>query len=104
MRAAPATLRKYAAAQPMTPPPTIATSKLAEASRGAAHALGGRREERDAEGRVGPHEVEEHVTVHREERAIGLGHRVRRARRLVDQRHLAEYAAGPDALDHRAAD
>src|SRR5438874_10959867 len=77
---------------------------LVQRRRGIAQPLGHGREQRDAESWLGLDQVQEHVAVDGEQRAVGLGHGVRRARRLVDERHLAEDAARTDALDHRAAD
>src|SRR5262245_24969756 len=61
-----------------------------------AHPLGDRGEEGHAEGRVGLHQVEEDLPVDGEQGAVGLGVGVGGARTLIDQRHLAEYSAGPD--------
>src|SRR5688572_31569378 len=58
------------------------------------------------EGEVGAafHQLEEGGTRDRQELAVGLGDRAREARRLVDERRLAERPAGSQALDYLAAD
>src|SRR5258708_3493333 len=77
---------------------------LVQPGRGIAQPLGHGREQRDAERGLRLHQTQENVAVDGEQRAVGLGRGIRRARRLVDERHLAEDAARPDTLDHRAAD
>src|SRR6267378_365319 len=67
---------------------------------GISQPFGHRGEQSDAEARLRLDQVHEHVAVDGEEGAVGIRHRVGGARRLVDQRHLAEDAAQADALDH----
>src|SRR3989304_4434210 len=57
------------------------------------HALGHRREQRGRELGPGLHQVQEHLAVEREQRAVGLGGRARHARGLGGGRPLAEHAA-----------
>src|SRR5438067_9687351 len=59
---------------------------LVQRCRGIAQPLRHGREQRDAEGGLRFHEIQEHVAVEGEKRAIGLRDRVRGARRLVDER------------------
>src|SRR5437660_12579341 len=77
-------------------PRAIEKFYLVQRSRGIAQPLGHGREQGDAEGGLRLHQAQEHVAVDREERAVGLGHRVRRARRLVDEPHFAADAARAD--------
>src|SRR6185295_1701944 len=67
---------------------------------GIAQTLGGRRKERDAEARLGFDQIQEHVAVECQQRAVAVGDGIGGARRLVDQRHLAEDTARAHALDH----
>src|ERR1700741_2821450 len=69
-----------------------------EAGGRVSHAVGEGGKHRHAEGRVGLHQVEEDLPVDGEQHAVGLGVGVGGARPLVDQGHLAEYAARADPL------
>src|SRR5262245_26363614 len=77
---------------------------LVQAGSGIAHPLGDGGEKRGAEGRVGLDQVEEYVAADAEQHAVGLRGGVGGARRLVDQRHLAEHPADADILHQGAAD
>src|SRR5262249_56068263 len=71
---------------------------LVHRSCGIAQALGHGREQRDAERGLRLHQAQENVAVDGEQRAVGLGHGIRGARRLVDQRHLPQDPAPPHTL------
>src|SRR5258708_1982140 len=73
--------------------------KILQCRGGIARAFGHGREQRNAESRLGLHEVQEHVEVDVEPRAIGLGHRVCRAPRRGDVRHPARDAARATTRD-----
>src|SRR5688500_15876219 len=80
--AAAKTRMRFMAGSPLVVPEKILP--LVHAGRGGPYALGHRGEQRQAESRVGLHQVEEHRAVDAEQHAVGLGAGVRRARRLVD--------------------
>src|SRR3954465_13843972 len=82
---------------------TLVAAGLIQAGSRIAHPLGDGGEQRHAEGRVRLHQVKENLAVDGKQHGVGLGVGVGGARSLVDERHLAEDAARPDALHDGAA-